>query len=76
MLYRKKKKSNYFFFGMFIQISFPGLIASVIFLMKGYHNNKWILTIMSCFSKVRWQLSTTDVVKWGTWEMCLLVSNQ
>lgn len=75
MLYRKKKVIL-FFFGMFIQISFPGLIVSVIFLMKGFHNNKWILTIMLCLLKVRWQLSTTDAVKWGTWEMCLLVSNQ
>lgn len=72
----KKKVIIFFFFVVFIQISFPGLIASVIFLMKGFRHNKRILTILLCFSKVRWQFSTTDVVKWGTWEMFLLVSNQ
>lgn len=63
---------------MFIQISFPGLTVSVMFLVKGFQSEEWMLMITLHYSKVGDQLSTTDEnrIEWATLETFLFAHNQ
>lgn len=41
------------FFSVFIQIGFPGLTASVMFLVKGFQSEEWML--MTALITQRWE---------------------
>lgn len=67
----------FYFFSVFIQISFPGLTATVMFLVKGFQSEEWMLMIILHYSEVGDQLPTTDEnrIEWGLLEAFLFASN-
>lgn len=48
----------------------------MMFLVKGFQSEEWVLMTTLHYSKVRDQLPTTDEIEWGTLETFLFASNQ